>query len=96
MFRLAGLVLSFSTLCAAKVNLAELEEISDELPERDCFRLLSALNDSEWQINRTHFEQVFEKICSIWPYDLRGRSRCYIQTEFRIPFYLLVPERPAK
>jgi len=67
MFRLAGLVLSFSTLCAAKVNLAELEEISDELPERDCFRLLSALNDSEWQINRTHFEQFQKDQPNDWP-----------------------------
>ena len=60
MFRMVCLALSFSTLCAAKVNLAELEHISDELPERDCFRLLLALNDSRWGMNRTQINQVIK------------------------------------
>ena len=46
-------------LCAGHVNDAELEQISDELPERDCFRLLLSLKQSNWEINQTQFSQVY-------------------------------------
>ena len=42
----------------AAVNPAELEYISDELSERDCFRLLRALKDSNWFLNLTRLDEV--------------------------------------
>ena len=55
-----GLLLWLALLITAKVNWPELEYISDELDERECFRLLFALRNENWIVNRTRLNEVMD------------------------------------
>ena len=46
-------------VCWARINWAELEYLSDELTEKDCFRLLCGLRDPAWIVNQTQVDEVF-------------------------------------
>ena len=69
----------FVSLSSANINFAELEFLSDELPARDCFRLLQGLRDKSWKLNETRIAEVLLVIifCSVFDIHLFVRPHIH-------------------